>query len=287
LRFDFSHPKPVADDELTKIADRANQIVLQDAPVETRLMDTQAAIDAGAMALFGEKYGDEVRVVSMGVWPDGDEKGDTYSLELCGGTHVGRTGEIGLISIVSEAAVAAGVRRVEALTGDAARHYLSGQDRRFREVARRLKVRPEDAIERLDVLLEERRKLDRDLADARKKLAMGGGGNDEPAVRQIGAINLMTRAVEGVSPKDLRGLVDQGKQAVGSGIVAIIGINEGKAGLVVGVTDDLTDRISAVELVQLGSQVLGGSGGGGRGRARFPAAGALASRRRLRRRVAG
>ncbi len=264
LRFDFSHPKPVEEGEMEAIADRSNQIILQDAPVETRLMDTEAAIEAGAMALFGEKYGDEVRVVSMGIWPDGDRQGGSYSLELCGGTHVARTGEIGLITILSESAVAAGVRRIEALTGDAARHHLSRQDQLIREMARKLKVRPEEAIERLDALLEERRRLDRDLAEANKKLAMGGGEGGEPAVQQIGSINLMVRAVEGVSPKDLRGLVDQGKQTVGSGIVAIVGVNEGKAGLVVGVTDDLTDRISAVDLVQLGSEALGGRGGGGR-----------------------
>ncbi|HSM39993.1 MAG TPA: alanine--tRNA ligase [Afifellaceae bacterium] len=264
LRFDFSHPKPVGQDELARITDRANQIVLQDAPVVTRLMDREAAIESGAMALFGEKYGDEVRVVSMGEWPDGERAGKTYSLELCGGTHVRRTGEIGVITVVSEAAVAAGVRRIEALTGDAARRHLSEQDQRVRDIALKLKVRPEDVLPRLDALLEERRKLERDLAEANKKLAMGGGGGGEPAVRQIGSINLMARAVEGVAPKDLRGLVDQGKQAVGSGIVAIVGINDGKAGLIVGVTDDLTDRISAVDLVQLGSVALGGRGGGGR-----------------------
>jgi alanyl-tRNA synthetase len=264
LRFDFSHPKPVGDDELAVIIDRANQIVLQDAPVTTRLMDRDSAIESGAMALFGEKYGDEVRVVSMGVWPDGEHNGETYSLELCGGTHVERTGEIGLITVVSESAVAAGVRRVEALTGDAARHYLSEQDQRVREIAMKLKVRQEDALPRLEALLEERRRLERELAEANKKLAMGGGGGGEPAVRQIGEINLMARAVEGVAPKDLRGLVDQGKQAVGSGIVAIVGINDGKAGLIVGVTEDLVDRISAVELVKLGSAALGGTGGGGR-----------------------
>ncbi len=264
LRFDFSHPKPVTDDEISTIADRSNQIVLQDAAVSTRLMDRDAAVNAGAMALFGEKYGDEVRVVSMGIWPDGERTGKTYSLELCGGTHVERTGEIGLINVVSESAVAAGVRRIEALTGDAARHYLSLQDQRVREIASRLKVRPDDVVERFDSLLEERKRLERQLAEANKKLAMGGGGEAEPAIRQVGSIKLMVRAVEGVAPKDLKGLVDQGKQAVGSGVVAIVGINDGKAGIVIGVTDDLTDRISAVDLVKLGSEALGGRGGGGR-----------------------
>jgi alanyl-tRNA synthetase len=264
LRFDFSHPKPMSDDEIAAVEEMANAVVLQDAPVETRLMDRDGAIESGAMALFGEKYGDEVRVVSMGKAVAGERAGKTYSVELCGGTHVGRTGEIGLVTLVGEAAVAAGVRRVEALTGAAARRYLAGQDKRVREIAGRLKVRPEEAVERVEALIEERRRLERELADAKKKLAMGGGGAAEPAMRQIGSINVLARAVEGVAPKDLRGLVDQGKRQVGSGVVAIVGVNDGKAGLVVGVTDDLTDRISAVDLARVGSVALGGTGGGGR-----------------------
>ena len=216
------------------------------------------------MALFGEKYGDEVRVVSMGKAKAGEKAGKTYSVELCGGTHVSRTGEIGLIALVSEGAVAAGVRRVEALSGATARQHLVEQDRRVRDIAAKLRVRPDEAVSRVDALIEERRRLERELAEAKKKLAMGGPAEGAPAVRQIGAINLMARAVEGVAPKDLRGLVDQGKQQVGSGVVAIIGVSDGKAGLVVGVTDDLTDRISAVDLARLGSEALGGKGGGGR-----------------------
>jgi alanyl-tRNA synthetase len=249
---------------MTTVEDMANALVLQDAPVETRLMDRENAMQSGAMALFGEKYGDEVRVVSMGKAVSGDRAGKTYSVELCGGTHVNRTGEIGLVTIVSEGAVAAGVRRIEALTGAAARRYLTAQDRSLREIAAKLKARPDEAVARLDALLEERRKLERELAEARKKLAMGGGAEAEPAVRQVGSINILARAVEGVAPKDLRGLVDQGKRQVGSGVVAIIGLTDGKAGLVVGVTDDLTHRISAVDLARLGSEALGGKGGGGR-----------------------
>ena len=263
LRFDFSHPKPVSDDEMEKIEDIANGVVLQDAPVETRLMDRDSAIQSGAMALFGEKYGDEVRVVSMGRALNGDKAGKTYSVELCGGTHVRRTGEIGLITLVGESAVAAGVRRVEALTGTAARHYLGEQDKRVREIAGRLKVRPDEALARVDQLVEERRRLERELAEARTKLAMGGSAA-EPPVKRIGAINVLARAVEGVAPKDLRGLVDQGKRQLGSGVVAIVGVSDGKAGLVVGVTDDLTDKINAVDLARLGSEALGGKGGGGR-----------------------
>ncbi|MGQ7791900.1 alanine--tRNA ligase [Faunimonas sp. B44] len=262
MRFDFSHPKPMTGEELTAVEDIANALVLQDAPVETRLMDRDVAIEAGAMALFGEKYGDEVRVVSMGLAPDDPKR--TYSVELCGGTHVRRTGEIGLIAVLGESAVAAGVRRLEVLTGNAARHYFVEQDRRVRDMAARLKVRPDEAVARLEALVEERRKLERELAEVKKKLALGGEGGGAEPVRRIGSISLMARSVEGVAPKDLRGLVDQGKRQVGSGVVAIVGVNDGKAGLIVGVTDDLTDRINAVDLVRVGAEALGGKGGGGR-----------------------
>ena len=266
LRFDFSHPKPVDAEEIEEVEALANAVVVQDAPVETRLMDREEAMKSGAMALFGEKYGDEVRVVSMGTVPDGVPE-RSYSVELCGGTHVGRTGEIGLIAIASEGAVAAGVRRVEALTGAAARKHLAEQERRLKAVAMALKVRPEDAPERVQALVEERRRLERDLADARRQLAMGGarGNGADADIRQIGAVRFLGRSVAGIAPKDLKGLADDGKKAVGSGVVAIVGVNDdGKAGIVVGVTDDLTARFSAVELVRRGSAVLGGKGGGGR-----------------------
>ena len=264
LRFDFSHPKPMTEEEIADVEDLANSIVLQDSPVKTRLMDRDAAIDAGAMALFGEKYGDEVRVVAMGQATEDAAADQAYSVELCGGTHVGRTGEIGPVVVVSEAAVASGVRRLEALTAERARRYLKEQDRRLRAVAARLKV-PEGEVEnRVGALVAERRQLERELAEARKKLAMGSGAATPPDVQQFGAIGLLARAIEGVPPKDLRSLVDQGKKQVGSGVVAIVGTHEGKAGLVVGVTDDLTDRFDAVTLVRAGSEALGGSGGGGR-----------------------
>ncbi|SDB41512.1 alanine--tRNA ligase [Bauldia litoralis] len=266
LRFDFSHPKPIDADELEAVEALANAVVIQDSPVETRLMDRDAAIESGAMALFGEKYGDEVRVVSTGTVPDG-VPGRTYSVELCGGTHVGRTGEIGLIAVASESAVAAGVRRIEALTGAAARKHLAEQERRLKAVAMALKVRPEDAAERVQALVEERRRLERDLADARRKLAMSSGGSNgaDPGIRDIGSIKFLGRSVSGIAPKDLKGLVDDGKGAVGSGVVAIVGVSDdGKAGIVVGVTKDLTERMNAVDLVRLGSEALGGKGGGGR-----------------------
>ncbi|WP_421723004.1 alanine--tRNA ligase [Bauldia sp.] len=265
LRFDFSHPKPLDSEELEEVAALANAVVIQDSPVETRLMDRDAAIESGAMALFGEKYGDEVRVVSMGEVPGGVPD-RTYSIELCGGTHVGRTGEIGLIALAGEGAVAAGVRRIEALTGAAARKHYADQERRLKAVAMALKVRPEEVAERVQVLVDERRNLERDLADARRELAMGGSANGvDPGIRDIGTVKFLGRAVSGIAPRDLKGLADDGKTAVGSGVVAIVGINDdGKAGIVVGVTGDLTERLNAIELVRRGAAVLGGKGGGGR-----------------------
>ncbi len=267
LRFDFSHPKPIAADELERIEDIANEVVLQNAPVTTRLMAVDDAINAGAMALFGEKYGDEVRVVSMGTAMHGDKAGKTYSVELCGGTHVRATGDIGLVRVVAENAVAAGVRRIEALTGGDARHYLEEQDRRVKSMAAALKVAPADAEARLAAVLDERRKLERELAEAKRKLALGGGaaGSADSAQEDVGGVAFLGRVVEGVSPKDLKPLADEGKQALGSGVVAFIGVGEdGKASVVVAVTDDLTARFSAVDLVRKASEALGGKGGGGR-----------------------
>ncbi|MBB3932804.1 alanyl-tRNA synthetase [Kaistia hirudinis] len=262
LRFDFSHPKPIDAAELAEIEDIANDVVLQDAPVVTRLMDRDEAMHSGAMALFGEKYGDEVRVVSMG-----ELGGKTYSVELCGGTHVGRTGEIGLVTLVGEAAVAAGVRRVEALTGKAARDHLELQDKRLKQVAAALKVRPDEAADRVAVLVEERRRLERELAEAKKKLALGGGGGSAAGdgIVEIAGIRYLGRVVEGIAPKDLKGLVDEAKKTVGSGVVAFVGVAEdGKAAIVVGVSDDLKESRSAVDLVRIGAEALGGKGGGGR-----------------------
>ena len=264
LRFDFSHPKPVSEEEAAEVERLANGIVLQDAVVTTRLMAVDDAIASGAMALFGEKYGDEVRVVAMGTAIEGEKAGRPYSVELCGGTHVGRTGEIGLVHVVSEGAVAAGVRRLEALTGEAARRHLADQEKRLKEIAAVLKVPVADVAERIAILVEERRKLERDLGEARKKLAMGGGAAAD-AVREIGGVKFLAKVAEGVAPKDLKGLVDEGKTSIGSGIVVMVGVSEdGKAGVVIGVTDDLTGRFSAVDLVRAASEALGGKGGGGR-----------------------
>ncbi|MFS8182379.1 alanine--tRNA ligase [Pseudovibrio denitrificans] len=266
LRFDFSHPKPVSAEETTKVEALANEIVLQNGAVETSLMEVDEAIEAGAMALFGEKYGDEVRVVSMGTATTGEKAGKSYSVELCGGTHVKRTGDIGLVTVVSEGAVAAGVRRIEALTGDEARKYLAEQDALMRETAGLLKVSAADVPARIAGLLDERKKLERELAEAKKKLAMGGGGSGGDAgVTEAGKFKLMARVLEGINPKDLKSVADEGKTAIGSGVVVLISkAEDGKAAIVVGSTKDVSETASAVDLVRIGSAALGGRGGGGR-----------------------
>ncbi|RWM72962.1 MULTISPECIES: alanine--tRNA ligase [Mesorhizobium] len=267
LRFDFSHPKPISAEELERVEAMANEIVVQNGPVTTRLMSVDDAIAEGAMALFGEKYGDEVRVVSMGTGVAGDKAGKPYSVELCGGTHVGATGDIGLVRLVSEGAVAAGVRRIEALTGEAARKHLDEQDRRLKAVAATLKISPADVPARVEALLDERKKLEKELTEARKKLALGDRSPaGVPAENEtIAGVGFLGKAVSGVAPKDLKPLADAGKKSLGSGVVVFVGAGEdNKASVVVGVTDDLTGRFSAVDLVRVASAALGGQGGGGR-----------------------
>jgi len=264
LRFDFSHPKPISVEELEKVEDLANEYVLQNAPVTTRLMALDDARASGARALFGEKYGDEVRVVAMG-----EGMGNTlgWSVELCGGTHVKRTGDIGLIVGLSDSGVAAGVRRLEAFTGKAARKMMNAQVGLAKTAAAEMKAPLDDLPVRLGALLEERKKLERDLSDARKKLAMGGGGKSagDDGIKTIGDIKLLARTVTGVEIKDLKGMADEGKKQVGSGVVALIATSEdGKGSIVVGVTPDLVSRFSAVDLVRKASEVLGGKGGGGK-----------------------
>ena len=265
LRFDFSHPKPITPAELEKVEDIANNIVLQNAPVTTRLMALDDARTSGARALFGEKYGDEVRVVAMG-----EGSGNTlgWSIELCGGTHVRRTGDIGLISGVTDSGVAAGVRRIEALTGKAARKSAEHQAQLAKSAAAELKVPLEDVPARIVSLLDERKKLERELTEAKKKLAMGGGGGAKSAddgVRQVNGVKLIARSITGISPKELPSLIDEAKKQIGSGVIAIVAVSEeGRAGISVGVTEDLTKRFNAVDLVKVGAAVLGGKGGGGR-----------------------
>ena len=266
LRFDFSHPKPMTAEEIERVEDIANDFVLQNSPVTTRLMALDDARSSGARALFGEKYGDEVRVVAMGE-AGGNALG--WSVELCGGTHVKRTGDIGLISGITDGAVAAGVRRLEALTGTAARKAANHVIQVAKNASAELRAPLDEMPARLAQLLDERKKLERDLAYTRKKLAMCGGGGTKAdgadGVRNVGDIKLLARAVEGIEVKDLKSLADEGKKQVGSGIVAIVGVTgEGKDGIVVGVTPDLTSRFSAVDLVRKGAEALGGKGGGGR-----------------------
>jgi alanyl-tRNA synthetase len=265
LRFDFSHNKGMSPEELGAVETMANDIVLQNAPVNTRLMSVDAAVAEGAMALFGEKYGEEVRVVSMGRNEEGASR-PIYSLELCGGTHVSRTGDIGLIKILAESGSAAGVRRLEALAGPAAREYLEMQDKRVAAAAAVLKTSPSDLVSRIENLLDERKKLERELAEAKKTLALGGGSaSGENDIKIVNGIKFMTRILKDMDSKTLKGLVDESKTKLGSGVVALLSTGEdGKASLYVGVTADLTSRISAIDLVRAGATALGGKGGGGR-----------------------
>ncbi|MHC4046008.1 alanine--tRNA ligase [Bradyrhizobium sp. 23AC] len=270
LRFDFVHPKPITAEELARVEDIANDVVLENDEVTTRVMGVDEAREAGARALFGEKYGDEVRVVSMG--RTARERGANalgWSVELCGGTHVRRTGDIGLITLTGESAVASGVRRIEALTGNYARRHANETMALAKTAANELRTSLDDVPARITALMEERKKLERELSDARKKLAMGGGAaasnGAASGVREVGNVKLMARAVEGIEMKDLKSLADDGKKQIGSGVVAIVGVTEdGKAGIVVGVTADLTSRFNAVNLVRVASEALGGKGGGGR-----------------------
>ncbi|MGZ8998112.1 MAG: alanine--tRNA ligase, partial [Allosphingosinicella sp.] len=261
FRFDFSHQKALTSEDIEAVEAEVNAHIRENQPVTTRLMSPDEAIAAGAMALFGEKYGDEVRVLSMG---RGEEIG--YSVELCGGTHVDALGDIGLFKIVSENAVAAGVRRIEALTGEAARLWLTAREDRLREAASSLKSSPEEVPARVAALLDDRRRLERELAEAKKALALGGGGTSAEAQgpEQVGGHGFIGQVIQGLDPKGLRGLVDDAKKRVGTGVVALVAVNDGRATVAVGVTDDLTASRSAVDLVRKAVEAVGGQGGGGR-----------------------
>jgi len=261
FRFDFSHPKALTRDEIGSIEAEVNAQIRSNQPVTTRLMTPDEAISAGAMALFGEKYGDEVRVLSMGRLDDGD-----YSIELCGGTHVKALGDIQLLKITSESAVSAGVRRIEALTGEAARRWLSDRDSKLREAAATLKAAPDEVPARIASLVEDRRRLERELAEAKRALAMGGGAAkaEGAAPEDVNGHKFLGQVVEGFDPKGLRAAVDEMKKRLGSGIGALVAVNEGRASVAVGVTDDLSPQVSAVDLVKAAVATLGGQGGGGR-----------------------
>ena len=275
LRFDVSHPKAILADEMARVETLVNQEVRGNTGVTTVLASPEEAVKQGALALFGEKYGEEVRVVSMGA---AREDGHPYSVELCGGTHVARTGDIGFFKVIAEGAVAAGVRRIEAVTGEGALRYVQEQEQAVRQAAALIKAAPAELSDRLAGLLEERRRLERELTETRRAMA-AGGAKDGPDVQEVKGIKFAARALNGVPAKDLRGMADDAKKALGSGIVAIATSVDDKAALVVGVTEDLVDRFDAVGLVKVGALALGGKGGGGRSdmaQAGGPDAGAVA-----------
>jgi alanyl-tRNA synthetase len=258
LRFDVSHPKAITADEIAWVEAEVNARIRDNSEVTTRLMTPEAAVDLGAMALFGEKYGEEVRVVAMG-GPDGNK--DAWSIELCGGTHVRRTGDIGYFRVVAEAAVAAGVRRIEAVTGASAESMVAETESRLRDAAAALRAAPAEVADRINALLEDRRKLESQIADLRKRLATGAGGSE---IEEINGVKVAARNLGDVPAKDLKGLAEAIGKQLESGIVALVSTSEGKASIVVGVSKDLTGRFSAVDLVRAASAAVGGKGGGGR-----------------------
>jgi alanyl-tRNA synthetase len=259
LRFDFSHNGAMTVEDISIVEAEVNARIRENDAVTTRLMTPDDAVAAGALALFGEKYGDEVRVLSMGHASE-----NSYSTELCGGTHVTALGDIALFKIVSEGAVASGIRRVEALTGEAARLWLSAREDRLKETAAALKVAPEDVPARVAALVEGQRKLERELADAKQALALGGGGAAAPVVEDIAGVTFEGRVLEGLDPKAMRGVLDEAKARLGSAVTALVTVVDGRASVAVGVTPDLAERFSAVDLVRAAVAALGGQGGGGR-----------------------
>lgn len=260
MRFDFSHGGPLTQDELNRIEAEVNAVILQNEAASTKLMSPEAAIEAGAVALFGEKYGEEVRVLALGHALDGD--GD-YSVELCGGTHVGRTGDIALFKIVSEGGVAAGIRRIEALTGEAARQYLLDQAGVAQSLADQFKVPVAQVEARVEALVAERKRLEKELGEAKRALAVSGGGAAS-GPEEINGVKLIARVLDGVGGKDLRPLAEDFKKQVGSGIVALIGKLDGKAAVTVTVTADMTGRFNAADLAKAAVIAMGGQGAGGK-----------------------
>ena len=261
MRFDFSHNAPVTDEELARIEDEVNAVIRQNLPAETKLMAPDDAIAAGAVALFGEKYGDEVRVLTLGHSLVEDKP---YSVELCGGTHVARTGDIALFKIVSESGIAAGVRRIEALTGEPARQYLEAQARVARGLARDFKIQPADVPGRVEALQTSVKALEKQVAELKKQVALGGGGGANAEPEEIGGTRLIARVLDGVDGKGLRGVAEDFRKQVGSGVVALIGTTDGKAAVTVAVTSDVTERINAADLARAAVLAMGGQGAGGK-----------------------
>jgi alanyl-tRNA synthetase len=262
FRFDFSHGQAMTAEEIESVEDEVNAVIRQNAEGVIKVMAPDKAIAEGALALFGEKYGDQVRVLRLGDAPG--NKGKPYSVELCGGTHVRRTGDIAVFAILSESGVAAGVRRIEAATGAAALSHLKAQAALAKALSASLKTPLSELPERVAQLQDDRRKFERELSDAKKKLALGGGSVAAAGPEHVAGVALIARVLDGVPAKDLRGLVDEGKKSVGSGVVAYVGVDGGKAAVAIGVTDDLKTKVSAVDLVKAGVAAVGGQGGGGR-----------------------
>ena len=262
MRFDFSHNAPVTEDELAAMEDEVNAIIRQNVPASTQLMAPEQAIEAGAIALFGEKYGDEVRVLTLGRSLTDPAK--PYSVELCGGTHVARTGDIALFKIVSETGVAAGVRRIEALTGEAARQFLLAQAGVAKTLAQSFKVQPLDVPARVEALSTERRALEKQVADLKKQLALGGGSSANAAPEEINGVKLIARILDGVDGKGLRGVAEDFRKQVGSGVVALIGLTDGKAAITVAATSDVTDKVNSADLARAAVIAMGGQGAGGK-----------------------
>jgi alanyl-tRNA synthetase len=264
IRFDFSHGAPVTAEEIDRIEAEVNAVVRQNLPAETQLMAPKDAMDAGAMALFGEKYGDVVRVLTLGQALGSAADGGAYSVELCGGTHVARTGDIALFKIVSEQGVAAGVRRIEALTGEAARRWLLDQAAVSRGLAEQFKVPVAEVAGRVAALEAQRRQLEKELGEAKRQLAMGGGGGAAAGPEDVGGVQLMARVMEGVGGKDLRPIAEEFKKQLPDGIIALIGSAEGKAAVTVAVTGAAQARFNAVDLAKAAVAAMGGQGAGGR-----------------------
>jgi alanyl-tRNA synthetase len=261
MRFDFSHNAPVTEDELARIEDEVNAVIRQNLPTTTALMHPEAAIEAGAVALFGEKYGDEVRVLTLGQALTGE---GAYSVELCGGTHVARTGDIALFKIVSETGVAAGVRRIEALTGEAARQFLLAQASVARQLAQTFKIQTADVPARVEALSAERKALEKQVADLKKQLALGGGSGANAAPEEINGVKLIARVLDGVDGKGLRGVAEDFKKQIGSGVVALVGVTDGKAAITVAATPDMAGKVNAADLARDAVIAMGGKGAGGK-----------------------
>ncbi|CAN5146963.1 alanine--tRNA ligase [soil metagenome] len=262
MRFDFSHNAPLTEAELAALEDEVNAVIRQNLPATTELMAPEQAIEAGAIALFGEKYGDEVRVLTLG--RSLTDAAEPYSVELCGGTHVSRTGDIALFKIVSETGVAAGVRRIEALTGEAARQFLLAQAGVAKALAQTFKVQPLEVPARVEALTTERRALEKQVADLKKQLALGGGSSASAAPEEINGVKLIARILDGVDGKGLRGVAEDFRKQVGSGVVALIGVTDGKAAVTVAATSDVTDRVNAADLARAAVIAMGGQGAGGK-----------------------